>query len=127
MKIIKDSIGNYISQALFGLHCFTGCDIINFFNRKKKKKALCLLLKEKEFCHTIRDFGDQFDVKPDIAKSFEMFVCRLHGHQNVMSANKIMYNMFRIQRKLEITMSPNQDALSEHIKQANYQAGMFYE
>lgn len=39
--------------------------------------------------------------------------------------SQVLMNMFRFQRKLEITMPPNQDALSEHIKRANYQAGVY--
>ena len=35
------------------------------------------------------------------------------------------YNMFRLSKKSEIAMPPNQDSLGLHIQRANYQAGMY--
>lgn len=88
IKMIKDNIGESVSQALIGLHCFTGCDSVSSFYGKGKKKALSLLLRENEFCYAFSDLGNEFYVKPDTAKSLEMFVCRLYGQQNVTSVNE---------------------------------------
>ena len=42
---------------------------------------------------------------------------------DVEKVNVARYNMFRLARKSENAMPPNQDALTQHIKRANYQAG----
>ena len=39
IKIIKDSIGDYISQVLISLHCFTGYDTVSSFYGKGKKES----------------------------------------------------------------------------------------
>ena len=124
LQTIRDSTGDDVSQALIGLHGFTGCDSVSSLYGQGKKKALKLLLKETDLCQAFKDLGERFDLQPDIAAALEVFVCRLYGQQNITAVNEARYNMFRLQRKSEINMPPNQDALREHIKRANYQAGM---
>lgn len=124
LQTIQVHLGDEVSKSLIGLHCFTGCDSTSAFYGKGKKKALNLLMKEREFCHAFSDLGENFDVEPATAASLESFVCKLYGQQNVTTVNEARYNMFRLQRKSEITMPPNKDALYEHMKRANYQAGI---
>ena len=123
MKAIYDSIGDDVSQALIGLHCFTGCDSVSAFYGKGKKKALNLILKNPELCSALKDLGERFDIHPDMMEALETFVCKLYGQHNITTVNEARYNMFRLARMSEITMPPNQDALRQHIKRANYQAG----
>uniref|UniRef100_UPI00358F3D52 uncharacterized protein n=1 Tax=Myxine glutinosa TaxID=7769 RepID=UPI00358F3D52 len=122
LQSVHDSIGDDVSQALIGLHCFTGCDSVSSFYGKGKKKAFNLLLKERELCNALKDLGEHFDIQLDL---LEVFVCKLYGQHSVTTINEARYNMFRLARKSEITMPPNQDALREHIKRANYQAGIY--
>ena len=53
----------------------------------------------------------------------EKFVCKLYEQHDVEQVNVARYNMFRLAPKSENAMPPNQDALTQHIKRANYQAG----
>jgi 5'-3' exonuclease len=122
---IEQSIGNDVSQALIGLHCLTGCDSVSAFYGKGKKKALNLLLKDNELCPAFKDLGERFDIDADMVISIEKFVCKLYGQKDVETVNEARYNMFRLARKSEIAMPPNQDSLTQHIKRANYQAGMY--
>ena len=123
LKKIEQSIGIDVSKALIGLHCLTGCDSVSAFYGKGKKKALNLLLKDVELCSAFKDLGERFDIDPDMATSLEKFVCKLYGQKGVDTVNEARYDMFRLARKSEIAMPPNQDSLTEHIKRANYQAG----
>uniref|UniRef100_UPI00358F73A3 uncharacterized protein n=1 Tax=Myxine glutinosa TaxID=7769 RepID=UPI00358F73A3 len=125
LQSVRDSIGDDVSQALIGLHCFTGCDSVSSFYGKGKKKAFNLLLKERELCNALKDLGEHFDIQLDLVAALEVFVCKLYGQHSVTTVNEARYNMFRLARKSEITMPPNQDALREHIKRANYQAGIY--
>lgn len=107
LQTIWGSIGDDVSRALIGLHCFTGCYSAHYFYGKGKKKALNLLLKEKVFFHAFRELGERFDLQPDSAAALEVFVCRLYVQQNITAVNEARYNMFRLQGKLEITLPPN--------------------
>ena len=50
---------------------------------------------------------------------------KLYGQKNTTDVNAARYNMFRLSKKSEIAMPPNQDSLGLHIQRANYQAGMY--
>ena len=52
---------------------------------EKGKKALNLLLKEKEFCHTFKNLGEKFNLQPDTVAALEVFVCRLYGQPDIRS------------------------------------------
>ena len=75
LKAIFDSIGADVSDALIGLHCFTGCDSVSAFKGKGKKKALTMLLKDNQLCRPFRDLGKSFDLDPSMTSSLEAFVC----------------------------------------------------
>ena len=126
VKAIHESVGDEFSKALIGLHCFTGCDSVSAFYGRGKKKAFDLLLKDKTLCPAFQDLGERFDVQPDMEKELEKFVCKLYGQKDVAEVNIARYDMFRLARKAEIAMPPNHDALRQHIKRANYQAGMYF-
>uniref|UniRef100_UPI00358E9E4F uncharacterized protein n=1 Tax=Myxine glutinosa TaxID=7769 RepID=UPI00358E9E4F len=78
-----------------------------------------------ELCGALKDLGERFDIHPDMMEALETFVCKLYGQHNITTVNEARYNMFRLARTSEITMPPNQDALRQHIKRANYQAGIY--
>ena len=115
----------YVSKALVGLHCLTGCDSVSAFYGKGKKKALSLLLKDNTLCSAFKDLGEQFNITPDMVIALQKFVCKLYGQNDAETVNKARFNMFRLARKSEMAMPPNKDSLTQHIKRANYQAGMF--
>jgi hypothetical protein len=52
-------------------------------------------------------------------------MAKLYGQKNTTDVNAARYNMFRLSKKSEIAMPPNQDSLGLHIQRANYQAGMY--
>ena len=115
LKQIEQSIGNDVSKALIGLHCLTGCDSVSAFYGKGKKRALNILLKDNELCPAFKDLGERFDIDPDVVISLKKFVCKLYGQKDVETVNEARYNMFRLARKSEIAMPPNQDSLTQQI------------
>lgn len=119
---LSQNISSEVCGALIGLHCFTGCDSTSAFYGKGKKKALKLLLSNKEFCATFKRLGEDFEVTADLRAQLELFTCMLYGQSNTQSVNIARYNMFRLANKSEFGMPPNQDALLEHTKRANYQS-----
>ena len=74
-------------------------------------------------CSAFKDLGERFDLLPEMVVLLEKFVCKLYEQHDVEQVNVARYNMFRLARKSENAMPPNQDALTQHIKRANYQAG----
>ncbi|KAJ8049553.1 hypothetical protein HOLleu_02339 [Holothuria leucospilota] len=125
LKAVHDSIGDDVCQALIGLHCFTGCDSVSSFYGMGKKKAFNLLLKDKQLCDGFKDLGERFIIEPNMLAELEKFVCRLYGQRTVYKVNEARYNMFRLMRKSEMCMPPNQDVLIEHTRRANYQAAIY--
>ena len=114
LKKIEQSTGNDVSKALIGLHCLTGCDSVSAFYGKDKNKALNLLLKDDELYPAFKDLGERFDINPDMAMSMEKCVCRLYGQKGVNIVNEARYNMFRLARKSDIAMPPNQNSRSKN-------------
>ena len=116
---VHNHYGKDVSEALIGLHSFTGCDSVSAFYGKVKTKAL------KSMLDTFKSLGQSFDVSPQLSKGLEQFVCSLYsGKQGMDDVNWLRYNMFRMDCKFESSLPPNQDSLLLHIRRANYQAAI---
>ncbi|PIK38210.1 hypothetical protein BSL78_24949 [Apostichopus japonicus] len=125
LKMVQEQIGDEVTKALIGLHCFTGCDSVSAFYSKGKKKALKLLQTETSFCSAFQTLGNDFETPLSITPTLEAFTCKLYAQHNDSDVNIARYNLFRLARRSEDNMPPTKDALLQHIKRVNYQAALY--
>ncbi|XP_071943683.1 uncharacterized protein [Antedon mediterranea] len=124
LQAIQEHIGNEVSNALIGLHCFTGCDSVSSFFGKGKVKAMKLVMENSNLCKAFCSLGNSTsELSDELVCDLETFVCRLYGHKN-KSVNEVRYAMFSMNVRAENMMPPNKDALYKHIQRANYQASI---
>ncbi|KAJ8023020.1 hypothetical protein HOLleu_38081 [Holothuria leucospilota] len=83
------------------MHYFTGCDSSSAFFGIGKKKALKLLLSNKEFCTTFKQLEESFEVNDGFLTPIELFTCRLYGQTSTQCVNSARYNMFCLANKSE--------------------------
>ena len=69
--------------------------------------------------------GSSFDISDQLCKMCEAFVCRLYGSKVYTTINNLRYHMFATKAAQGHQLPPTQDALKQHIRRANYQAGVW--
>ena len=70
LKIISSA-----TDAILGLHAFTGCDTVSAFYRKGKVRSLKLLLTNDQFILPCALLGNEWTVSENLMKMMEKFVC----------------------------------------------------
>lgn len=65
---VHNHYGKDVSEALIGLHSFTGCDTVRAFYGKGKTKALKLMLSDEDYQCTFKSLGQSFDVSLQLSK-----------------------------------------------------------
>lgn len=119
---IYNKLGHNLSNALIGLHCFTGCDSCSSFKGKGKIKAFKLMQSNPSYIAAFQRLGSSFDVSLDIIEILEIFTCELYGQSKCKRVNDEREILFKIKLDIGISLPPNHDSLILHIKRANYQA-----
>ena len=120
---VHNYLGAEVSDALIGLHCFTGCDSVSAFYGKGKSKAIKLMMGDSDVQKVFKQIGSSFEVSEEVIKAIERFVCKLYD-QDCSLVNMARYNMFLMVTKTEAAMPPTSDSLQQHIFRANYQAAI---
>lgn len=118
---VSQQLGKSVSDALIGLHCFTGCDSVSAFRGKGKVKAFQMMLESSAYQELFKSIGRDWSldgVMPDLEK----FICELYGKKDESSVNDLRYELFQQKYKIDSTLPPNKDSLENHAKRANYQA-----
>ena len=75
VQSIKQHLGDAVTNALIGLHCFTGCDSVSAFYGKGKVKPFKLVQQDPVFCCAFQLLGEAFAVSEDTVATIEAFVC----------------------------------------------------
>lgn len=115
---IKQHLGDAVTNALIGLHCFTGCDSVSAFYGKGKVKPFKLVQQNPVFCSAFQLLGETFAVSEDTVATIEAFVCSLYGQKDCSKVNEARYILFSTANREENTMPPNKDSLLKHIQRA---------
>ena len=118
---ICEELGRSVSQALIGLHCFTGCDSVSAFKGKEKIKLVKLVRDHTEFQELFQSNGQEWDLQQIDLQLIEKIVCKLYGKASLNSVNAARYEIFQIKFKTDTALPANRDALVCHTKRANYQ------
>ena len=121
---VPEEYGPCTSEAILGLHAFTGCDSTSALKGKGKIKPFELVLQSSVFVDTFAGLGQEWEVTPQQLKQLEEFVCRLYG-QKTTSVNEARHRISRLTCKSDHALPPNGDCLALHSKRANYQAAIW--
>ena len=65
------------SEAIIGLHAFTGCDSVSAFAGCGKMKALKLLKARQDFRDLFRELGNESILSSSLQRQLEYFVCAM--------------------------------------------------
>jgi len=129
-------LGN-VTQALPGLHAFTGCDSTSAFVYKGKKRPLSLMRRRVDIVKAFSDLGtDASRVDDSLLSVLEEFVCSMYSSYNVSDVNKVRSTLFRARYSTGLPQSmlsprtsgidlsllpPCKSSLVKHMLRANYQ------
>lgn len=72
-----------VSNALLGLHGFTGCDTVSAIYGKGEAKPLKLMVKDNVYTKTFAFIGEEPGVLGENFEVVEKLVCELYGHREV--------------------------------------------
>ncbi|KAK6168047.1 hypothetical protein SNE40_021951 [Patella caerulea] len=125
LQAMSSTMKEQTTEALVGLHPFTGCDSVSAFKGKGKIKALKLMLNSPQYITTFCELGKSWELRPNLRKDLEKFVCDLYGWKDETDINTVRYNCYRVGTVTDLTLPPNCDSLSLHMERANYQAKIF--
>ena len=67
------------SEALTGLHAFTGCDTISSFAGKGKTKPLKITKSQQKYFSPFKVFEESWNSEERLLQNLEEFVCAIHG------------------------------------------------
>ncbi len=122
---IQRHLGDKISDALIGLHCFTGCDTVSALYGVGKVKAIKTLLSNEDHCATMSRLGTAFQLPADLYEATEAFTCALYDVKDCRDVNYARSQLFKSGKCTDRSLPPNRDALHNHTQRANYQAAIY--
>ncbi len=124
---LSNFLGSDISEALIGLHAFTGCDTVSAFAGHGKLKALKLLKKNKDYMEIFSKLGESWELSVELSKKVEKFTCHLYSTTTSTPEVNTRYQLFCAkQGEVESSqLPPCRDCLHMHVLRANYQASIW--
>ena len=69
-----------VSEALLGLHAFTGCDTTSTFRGHGKVKAFRLMLKH-DFVSIYKSMGQSWEVSQELFEKLQVFIWQTFGFE----------------------------------------------
>ena len=112
-------------RSLVALHSLTGCDTTSAFKRRRKAQGLKIIRSSEMISAGLSSPGASFDVGDELLKVCEEFACRLYGSKSCTSINDWRYHLFATKAAQGDQLPPTRDALVQHVRRANYQAGIW--
>lgn len=109
-----------VAKHLTVLHALSGCDTTSCFHGKGKKSIFNIAKKNEEHLKALALIGINFGMITT-PPGIELLVCELYGAKST-TVNEARYELFRGGNSQERCLPPNLDALTLHVKRANYQA-----
>ena len=128
IKQVRAVLGDRLSQALLGFHAFTGCDSVRAFSGRGKTGPLKQLRKDKQAMDTFINIGKSWDVTQLVNDTLHAFTCHMYASSSKSTkVNVLRHEMFLTKRGevASSTLPSCEDRLQQHIKRANYQAGVW--
>ena len=121
LTAIAEKFGEEQCADLAGLHAFTGCDTTSAFSGKGKKAVLDLVVAGGMNLKAMQQSGQTPVVSEELMLLCRQFVCALYGRPALSDLNEVRYQIFRTSACQSSSLPPNEDALGNDVKRANYQ------
>ena len=119
-----NTLGTTICKLLPAFHSITGCDSVRSFCGVGKKSAFAVLKAHLDDVTDMLDFGDtpELSLEQDSVVACIRFVCMLYDtHSNVLDINCLRHILFTQKNVSGERLPPTLDALTLHLRRANYQ------
>ena len=119
-----NTIGASVCRLLPAVHAITGCDSVSSFSGVGKKTAFSLLKSHTDNFIDLLDFGDSpiLSLECESVISAIKFVCSLYDRKfDVIDVNVLRHKLFTQKNVTGDKLPPTLDALSLHLRRANYQ------
>ena len=84
-----------VSNALLGLHAYTGCDTDSAFSGKGKVKPLKLMMKNGKYISTFASIGEKLEISISSFDALVELVCELFGHKE-NSTDYVHYKLYTL-------------------------------
>jgi len=120
--------GSDVSEAVIGLHAFTGCDSVSAFAGCGKMKAFKLVKANQNFQSLFKELGQQWSLSSSLQARLERFVCAMYdATSGDASVNEFRYKLFCAKKgeKESYQLPPCADCLGKHARRANYQTAIW--
>ena len=121
---ITSSLGPNVCKLLPAFHSITGCDSVSSFSGVGKKSAFIILRKNVHEFKDLEMFGDSpvLSLEDDSVVACIRFVCLLYNKSpDVYDINHLRYKLFTQRSMSGEKLPPTLDALTLHLRRANYQ------
>lgn len=116
---LAQCLGDDLSDALIGMHAFTGCDSTSAFAGQGKLRALKLVKESRTFQELFKSFDTSWTVSDEEYSNMESFVCKMYApSSSICDINDMRYMLFCAKRG-EVDSSslpPCRDCLKLHIQ-----------
>ncbi|KAK5859272.1 hypothetical protein PBY51_003352 [Eleginops maclovinus] len=125
---LGQSLGSGVSDALLGMHAFTGCDTVSAFAGRGKIGALKLVKSNKAYQEAFSELGRSWDVSDELFKKLQEFTCCMYVHSTrTIDVNTLRHQLFCARRgEAESSqLPPCKDCLFMYAMRANYQAAIW--
>ena len=117
-----------LSDALIGMHSFTGCYTVSTFTGRGKS-AMFKQFKISKTCQdTFRKLGSSWEVSDELFRNLQEVTCRIYlPSTSTTEVNKLRYHLFCAKRgEVDSSQLPScEDCFFMHALRANYQAAIW--
>ena len=111
-------LGNALSAALPGFCAFYGCDTTSGFPVKGKKTFFKELVRNDRFHHAMSELGESTTIDTELYKKCEEAIYNIYWYK-IDDVNWVRYEMLTKGAESQ-DIPPTKDALTLHIRRANY-------
>ena len=125
INAIAQKLGPAVSDALIGLHAYTGCDSVSAFSGKGKSSGLAIIKTDEVLASVMSRLGQSFTVDASLLAACETFTCSLYGFPDSTEINAVRYKLLCANATTPERLPPSQNALKQHVHRANYQAAVW--
>lgn len=124
IKTMSLKLGEEMTEALMGVHAFSGCDTVSSFAGKGKKTHYELIKQNKDCRTAMQMLGTSFECSDELMARVQQYTCLLYGGTG-HDVNKLRFKLFINRSGASQAMPPCKDSLAEHIKRSNYVAAIW--
>jgi len=125
---LRRLLGDRVSDALIGMHSFTGCDTVSSFAGRGKMTILKQMKSNETYQEAFSELGRSWEVSTDLFQKLKEITCHMYlPSTNTREVNQLRYQLF-CARRGEVESSqlpPCEDCLFMHVLRANYQAAIW--